>query len=69
MQRCLDHLCPAQEQEARVRLMRKRAREREGLPDLDEEEGGREAKGEGQADGHINFFADLESGVSVTRSH
>lgn len=53
------------EQEARVRLMRKRAREREGLPDLDEEEGGREAKGEVRADGHINFFADLESGVGL----
>ena len=54
-----------QEQEARVRLMRKRAREREGLTDQEEEEaGGQEAGGEKRADGHINFFADLESGVS-----
>ena len=54
--------------------MRKRARQREGLADDDkEEEGSREHRyeeeGEKKADSHINFFADLESGVSFTSSN
>ena len=57
--------CP-QEREARVDLMRKRAREREGLTEEEEEEEVKKRGKEQTTDRpkHINFFADLEQGVS-----
>ena len=56
--------CP-QEREARVELMRKRAREREGLTEEEEEEEVKKRGKEQTTDRpkHINFFADLEQGV------
>lgn len=46
--------------------MRKRAREREGLTEEEEEEEVKKQGKEQATDGHkhINFFADLEQGVS-----
>ena len=49
-----------------MKLMRKRAREREGLTEEEEEEEKKRGK-ERATDRHqhINFFADLEQGVST----
>ena len=68
-------VCISQEREARLDLMRKRARERDGYSDDDNDEGGqgssrKAAKAAPSTTpdpterGHINFFADIKQGVS-----
>ena len=63
-----------QEQEARLGVMKKRARERDEGEERREERGGREGDGRKQrrkecsvtdASGHINFFTDVQKGVRI----
>lgn len=51
--------CTLKEREAQLSFMRKRAREKEGLSDVPPA-----SVSSQQADGHVNFFSDIQQGVS-----
>ena len=69
------HYICAQEREARLNLMRKRAHERDGFSDGEEEPVRKEAKVGDSSEaavtterGHINFFADVKQGVGYNEN-